>query len=160
MNQIFESERISFEKVSASLIEAYLTMVNDMEFVNRFISSRRDYITAEEEKAWVNKKIAEEALIYSMIEKRTSEFIGNIEFMDCDSDVKELGIAITAAKQNKGFGTEAVKRIIQYGFETLGLKKIVLRTNLENARAIHVYQKCGFTIYGQTEEHYLMEITK
>lgn len=160
MKQIFESERISFEEVTPLLINDYLMMINDMENVNRYISNRREYITTEQEEKWIKEKIVEKALIYSMIEKSTGEFIGNTEFMDNTSNIKELGIALTAAKQNQGFGTEAVKRMIQYGFQTLGLEKIVLRTNVENARAIHVYQKCGFKIYGKTEEHYLMEIIK
>ena len=86
---------------------------------------------------------------FSMLEKKSGEFIGNIELMDVNNSVGELGIAITAAKQNTGYGTEAVSAITEYGTRQLGLNRVFLRTNPQNTRAIHVYQKCGFKEYGR-----------
>ena len=160
MKQIFESSRISFVEVSETLISDYLIMINDNENVNRFISKRGKQITEEEETVWVRKKLEEKALIFSMIEKKTGDFIGNTELMDNSDTVKELGIAITAKKQNKGYGTEAVAALLKYGFETLGLHKIVLRANPDNARAIHVYKKCGFRENDRNGEHVYMEVLR
>ena len=160
MKQIFESDRISFVEVSETLINDYLIMINDNENVNRFISKRSKQITAEEEAVWVRKKLEEKALIFSMIEKKTGDFIGNTELMDNSDTVKELGIAITAEMQNIGYGTEAVAALLKYGFETLGLQKIVLRANPDNARAIHVYKKCGFCEYDRNGEHVYMEVLR
>ena len=42
--------------------------------------------------------------------------------------------------QNKGYGTEAVKMLT----ETYGLDN--LWVNADNSRAIHVYEKCGYTL--------------
>ena len=72
----------------------------------------------------------------------------------------ELGIALTAAKQDMGYGTEAVSALVGYGFHTLGLKRVFLRTNLDNARAIHVYKKSGFREYDRTDKHICMEIKR
>ena len=160
MKQIFESSRISFVEVSETLINDYLIMINDNENVNRFISKRGKQITKEEETVWVRKKLEEKALIFSMIEKKTGDFIGNTELVDESDTVKELGIAITAEKQNKGYGTEAVAALLKYGFETLGLQKIVLRAKPDNARAIHVYKKCGFREYDRNDEHVYMEVLR
>ena len=135
-------------------------MINDNENVNRFISKRGKKITEEEEVVWVRKKLEEKALIFSMIEKKTGDFIGNTELMDGNDTVRELGIAITAKKQNKGYGTEAVAALLKYGFETLGLQKIVLRAKPDNARAIHVYNKCGFREYDRNGEHVYMEVLR
>ncbi|MBR6941115.1 MAG: hypothetical protein IKH65_09935, partial [Clostridia bacterium] len=102
MKQIFESDRISFVEISELLINDYLIMINDNENVNRFIyKTKRDrQFTAEDETVWVRKKLEEKAVIFSMIEKKTGAFIGNIELMEISDSVKELGIAITAKKQN------------------------------------------------------------
>ena len=161
MKQVFESERISFVEVSELLVRDYLLMVNDDEHVNRYIGgyiggSREPY-TEQQEIEWVRKKLGEKALVWSMIEKKTGEFIGNIELMDPKEGAAELGIAITGQKQDRGFGTEAVRALTAYGLEQLGLNRIVLRTNPANARAIRVYGKCGFREYGRTEEHVYME---
>ena len=156
MKQIFESDRISFVEISESLTKEYLLMINDDENVNRFLGKRSKLVTETEAMEWVRKKLAEKAAIFSMLEKKTGSFIGNIEFMDVSDSVKELGIAITAKKQNMGYGTEAVGALVRYGMETLGLQRIVLRTDPENERAIRVYRKCGFKEYDRTGEHIFM----
>ena len=162
MKQIFESENISFVRVSESLVPDYLAMVNDVEHVARLIglSRRSEPITAEQERRWVQKKLAEDATVFSMLEKTTGTFIGNIELLHIENGSAELGIAITAAMQEKGYGTEAIPAMVQYGMETLGLLRIFLKVYPDNARAIHVYEKCGFREYDRTADDVFMEIIK
>ena len=162
MNSIFESENIFFVRVSESLVPDYLAMVNDYNRVARLIGlSRRDEsITAEQERRWVQKKLAEDASVFSMLEKRTGAFIGNIELLHIENGSAELGIAITAAMQEKGYGTEAIPAMVRYGMETLGLRRIFLKVYPDNARAIHVYEKCGFREYDRTADDVFMEIIK
>ena len=144
MKQIFESDNISFVRVSELLVKDYLDMVNDMEHVERFIGGPHEPFTEEQERGWVRKKLEENALVFSMLEKKSGRFVGNIEFMDVHDSAAELGIALTAAMQDMGYGTEGVLVLTAYGMEQLGLERIVLRTNPDNARAIHVNEKCGF----------------
>ncbi|MBR0385839.1 MAG: hypothetical protein IJI05_04745 [Erysipelotrichaceae bacterium] len=82
MKQIFESENIIFVEVSHDLVQDYLTMVNDTENVGWFIGHLTEPFSEEQERQWVDKKLALNAVCYSMIEKNTGEFIGNIEIMD------------------------------------------------------------------------------
>ena len=81
---VFESENIIYVKISESLIEDYLTMVNDIDHVARFIGKRNTPYSLEEELDFVRNKIREQGPIYSMLERETEEFIGNIEFMDIE----------------------------------------------------------------------------
>ena len=156
MKQIFESDRIIFVEVSEELAQDYLVLVNDFERVERFIGGRHRTFTLENEYAWVKEKLEEKAPVFSMIEKESGDFIGNIELMDPSETEAELGIAIIGDKQDKGFGTEAVMALSDYAAQKLGLPRLFLRTNLENARAAHVYQKCGFREYKRNEEHIFM----
>ncbi len=160
MKQVFESRRIRFVVVSELLVNDYLTMVNDYENVNRFIGGKQKTYTAEEEREWVNGKLAEKAPVFSMIEKTSGKFIGNIELMDPTASEGELGIAVTAEMQGLGFGTEAVIALTEYGMSQLGMKRIFLRTNPDNSRAIHVYQKCGFEEYDRTDDHIFMVLSR
>ncbi len=157
MKQIFESDRISFVEVSELLVRDYLAMVNDTEHVERFLGGAHDPYTEEQEISWVRRKLAEQAMVFSMLEKKSGGFIGNIELMDVKDSSGELGIAITAEKQNMGYGTEAVSALTKYALGQLGLKRICLRANPGNARAIRVYEKCGFREYRRTEDHVYME---
>ena len=138
----------------------YLTMVNDIEHVDRFIGGRHEPFTEAKEIRWVRKKLEACAPVFSMLEKKSGRFIGNIALMDAAAAEAELGIAITAEMQNIGHGTEAVSALAEYARVRLGLKRIWLRTNPSNVRAIHVYEKCGFREYDRTEDHVFMELVR
>lgn len=43
-----------------------------------------------------------------------------------------------------GFGTEAMRLMVDYGFRTLKLHRIELDVFMFNPRAVHVYEKIGF----------------
>ena len=77
--------------------------------------------------------------------------------MDPTDSEGELGIAITAEMQNLGFGTEAVIAFTEYVMNQLGLQRVFLRTNPNNRRAIHVYEKSGFREFDRTDDHVYME---
>jgi len=49
---------------------------------------------------------------------------------------------------NKGYGTDATKLAIRYGFDMLNLNKIWLGVNAEHIGAIRAYEKAGFTQEG------------
>ena len=85
-------------------------------------------------------------------------FIGNVELMDPADSQAELGIAITARMQDRGYGTEAVRTVVAYGMKELGLRRIFLKVYPDNARAIRVYAKCGFREYDRTEEDVFMAV--
>ena len=157
MKQIFTSENIRFVEVSERLVQDYLIMVNDIEHVEKFIGGWHEPFTEEQEIRWVQKKLAEKVPVFSMLEKKSGRFIGNVELMDVADGTGELGIAITAEMQDRGYGTEAVRAVTEYGMKQLNLRRIFLRTNPNNSRAIHVYEKCSFREYDRTEEHVFME---
>ena len=160
MTTVFTSENIRFVRVSEELVPDYLAMVNDWERVGKLIGSRRDPISEEKERRWVQKKLGEGAALFSMLEKDTGAFIGNIELMDIADRAGELGIAITTAMQDKGYGTEAVSAMVCYGMDTLDLRRVFLKVFPDNARAIRVYEKCGFREYDRTEDDVFMGVTK
>ena len=160
MNKVFESERIIFIEPTLDLVPDYLTMVNDIENVAKYINDRREPYTEQEEIEYMKEKIEGPDIMFSMIEKETGKFIGNTSFFNIDGDEAEWGIVMTASMQNKGYGTEALKRMIEYGFNEGGFRRIYLGVYVDNPRAIHVYEQCGFKEYDRTEVDVFMEIIK
>jgi RimJ/RimL family protein N-acetyltransferase len=53
-----------------------------------------------------------------------------------------------AAGRDRGLGTEAVRLIVGYGFERLGLHRISLEVYSHNPRARRAYEKVGFVAEG------------
>ena len=160
MEIIFESGNINYIKPSVDLVPEYIEMVNDIENVARFIGDRREPYTEEEERSYIQARLDNNAAMFSMLEKETGRFIGNIEFFNRDNDSAEWGIVITASMQNKGYGKEALRRSVEYGFNELGLIRICLTVFADNPRAIHVYEQCGFKEYDRNEVDVFMEILK
>ncbi len=160
MEKVFESENIIYVRPTLDLVPEYLEMVNDIENVARFIGERRELYTEEAEIEYIRNKMDNTSTMYSMLEKGTNEFIGNIEFFNRVFDEAEWGVALTAKMQNKGYGTEALKRSVEYGFNELGLKRIYLIVYVNNPRAKHVYEKCGFKEFKRTDVDIFMEIEK
>lgn len=49
---------------------------------------------------------------------------------------------------DQGYGTEATRAMLRYGFDELGLHKIELQVDAVNRRAIRAYEKAGFAQEG------------
>ena len=158
---IFASDRIHFVKLSEDLVNDYLNMVNDTE-VQKYISRNRKTYELDGEMEWIKSKLKENSIIFSMIEKETNKFIGNIEIMRINNNIGEMGIAITPNQQNKHFGQEAIKRFIEYSFEDLGLDGLELNVFNFNPRGIRCYEKVGFIKdgHGKTDDEIHMIISK
>lgn len=142
---IFETERIYFVKISDKLVNEYLIMINDLE-VQKYISHNVKKYNLEQELDWIKDKLNKNAIIFSMIEKKTNKFIGNIEIMKIVNNVGEFGIAITSKQQNKHFGQEAISAFIDYALCDLNLDGLELKVYNFNSRAIHCYEKLGFEV--------------
>ena len=160
MDAVFESENIIYVRPSFDLVPEYLEMVNDIENVARFIGDRREPLSEKDEIDYIKDKMDNDATMFSMLEKDTSEFIGNIEFFNRTFDAAEWGIVITTKIQNKGYGKEALMRSVEYGFNELGLNRIFLSVYADNPRAVHVYEKCGFKEFKRDDVDIFMELVK
>ena len=81
--------------------------------------------------------------------------IGQISLQNIDHLNRNafLGIVIgEAGHRNKGYGAEAIRLILDYGFKTLNLHNIMLSVNADNGAAIACYKKVGFLEAGRRRE--------
>jgi RimJ/RimL family protein N-acetyltransferase len=64
-----------------------------------------------------------------------------------------LGISIFNKNYwGQGYGNEAVKLVVDYGFRFMNLHNIMLDTSAFNKRAVRAYEKAGFKIIGRRRE--------
>lgn len=65
-----------------------------------------------------------------------------------------FAIMLDPSQQGNGYATEAVRLIVEYGFNILNLNKINLDVVDFNEKAIHVYKKVGFKIEGEKRQQF------
>ncbi|WMM23306.1 GNAT family protein [Tissierella sp. MB52-C2] len=88
--------------------------------------------------------------------KETEEYIGQADLVKIDwiNRVATLGIVIgTKDNLNKGYGSESIKLIQEFVFNSLNLHKLDLEVSAHNERAINCYKKCGFKEEGRIREN-------
>jgi ribosomal-protein-alanine N-acetyltransferase len=83
-------------------------------------------------------------------------FIGGISLMNIDqpSERAEIGYWIGKPYWRNGYGTEAAKAIVKYGFETLGLHRINCRHFGNNPASGRILKKIGMKHEGCQRQTY------
>lgn len=143
--------------------------------VNQFLSSRTGKAapTLKEERDWIKEAKKDKAKVNFSIIADDGKHIGSVSLNNIDDFHKnaEYGIFIGDKKYwGQGYGTEAGKLMISYGFKKLGLHLIYLRYVAFNVRGEKSYKKIGFKPAGRIRQamylnkyyhdHYLMDLVK
>lgn len=86
----------------------------------------------------------------AVVERATGACVGEAVLNEWDSGNHSCNfrIALVAAGQGRGLGTEATRLMVGYGFEGLGLRRISLGVFAFNPRARRAYEKAGFVVEG------------
>jgi ribosomal-protein-serine acetyltransferase len=76
--------------------------------------------------------------------------IGNVSIWQtsAQNDIGEVGYWIRSDEAGRGYGAEATARIVQIGFEEMGLHKVQLRIAVGNIRSERIAKKLGFVFEG------------
>ena len=96
----------------------------------------------------IEAMLKEEKVINLMIiDKEMNKTVGHVALVHPDwvsGMVTFYIVLLDKETWGKGFGTEATKLIVDYGFNMLNLNRIQLHVNAENEAAKAVYKKIGF----------------
>ncbi len=96
-----------------------------------------------------------ENVMLAILDKKTGTHVGNIKLGPIHPIHRrgDVGIMIGDKKfWGKGYGSEAIALIVEYGFKRLNLHKITLGVYADHTPAVRVYQKLGFVIEGILKE--------
>lgn len=80
----------------------------------------------------------------AVIDKATTEFIGwcGLKYSK-DKNEYDIGFRFYRSYWNKGYATETSKKCLEFGFNELGIEKVVGRAMKENIGSIKVLEKIG-----------------
>lgn len=96
-----------------------------------------------------------DAVFFMIEEIESKQAIGSCQLFNINWIHRnaELQIRIgESAFHGKGYGSEAVRLLVDFGFKDLHLHRIYLHVFSSNTRAIKAYEKCGFTREGVLRE--------
>ena len=144
-------DNIYFSPISLDDIEEYTEMINDIKVSVGLGSVSYTNITDfESEKEFLISVKKEKMFAVRLLEN--NELLGNIGFNSLDIINRNgaLGVLIGNPKyQRKGYGMEALKLILDYGFSFLNLRNISLSVFEYNVPAYNLYKKVGFKEIGR-----------
>ena len=144
-------DNVYLSPISLDDVEEYTEMVNNIKVsVGLGYFSYTNIIDFESEKEFLISVKKEKMFAVRLLEN--DELLGNIGFNSLDIINRNgaLGVLIGNPKhQRKGYGTEALKLILDYGFSFLNLRNISLSVFEYNELAYNLYKKIGFKEVGR-----------
>jgi RimJ/RimL family protein N-acetyltransferase len=112
----------------------------------------RGPVNACREREWIESLgESDKDIVFGIVVKNDDHLIGTTGLHRIDPIARkaEFGICVgDTTRQGKGFGTEAARLAVRYGFTVLNLNRIALSVFASNTRAIFAYQKAGFAHEG------------
>lgn len=96
---------------------------------------------------------------WAVIYEPDCKMVGTCGFtsFNCSSDSAEVGYVLNPEYWGKGIATEALERVIRFGFEELNLHRIEAKYICGNDRSRHVMEKVGMTFEGVFREGMLVK---
>lgn len=154
---ILETERLVLKKLRQKDLQLIVKYAGDEEVSKYTLNMPFPYNT-KDAIWWI--KFSEHCFedksryIFGIYLKETNEFIGGIDIQGVNRDMKaNVGYWVAKHFWNKGIMTEALNRILQFGFEELKLNKIYAMYLLENESSGRVMQKVGMVKEGELIDH-------
>ena len=100
--------------------------------------------TPEQAEAFVAENIGEQARFVAVLLKTDDMLVGHMEFHPWFApQTYEIGWVFDRAYHGRGYATEAAMALLQYGFETLQLHRIIATCQPENVASRRVMEKLG-----------------
>jgi RimJ/RimL family protein N-acetyltransferase len=127
--------------------------------VNMYLSQNfRNYDEKKELEWFEFVRSSKNDVVFAIEDIETNIHIGNcaLHKIDWEKGSCELGIMIGDKDYwNRGYGSDAIKSIVNFSLSGLKLTNIVLNVYSYNKRAIKVYKKCGFKLIRiQNKDHF------
>ncbi len=147
---ILETERLLLRHLEPDDLDNLYALYRDPQVRQYFPEGTLTYQETKEELEWFLNGHPEhpELGLWATILKDGNRFIGRCGLLPWTIDGRyEVEVAYLLAKEDwgRGLGTEAAQGVLDYGFETLQLSRLICLVEEGNLASIRVAQKIGMT---------------
>jgi RimJ/RimL family protein N-acetyltransferase len=134
----------------------YHRWINDFEVTRYYLDTPRPQ-TLEERAGWYERMSVGDLynIDFLIYELATMRPIGRVGLEDISYQHRRASFGILIGEKEcwgKGYGTEATRLTLDYGFRLLGLHNIMLSVSSANTPAIRAYTRAGFRVIGARRE--------
>ena len=148
-------DRIYLSPINPLDAEQYVEWLNNIETA-KYLGQYTKIHTVNGEEEWISSLPKNGGYNFAIVLKDGDKLLGNISLVNINNinRTAELGIFIgDEGYLSKGYGSEAIMLILDYGFNYLNLNNIMLRALSFNKRALNAYEKCGFKTFGVCKDY-------
>ena len=153
---MLQGERVVLRPIQSGDRERLYELVETIEMRALSGSSPPVPLSLEEiearDKRWIEERHADSAWFAIEVE---AELIGMCGLQEIDhyQQRADVGIRIGQPFWRRGYGQDAVRTLVDYGFRSLNLAKISLQVLADDERAVGAYLKAGFVEEGRLRAH-------
>ena len=147
---ILETPRLMLRRLVPSDLDSLFALYSDAEVRRYFPEGTLTYEETREELEWFLNGHPQhpELGLWATIHKGNQQMIGRCGLLPWTIDGRpevEVAYMLARAYWGQGLGTEAARAILDYGFECLGLSRLICLIDSENHASIKVARNIGMT---------------
>jgi RimJ/RimL family protein N-acetyltransferase len=153
MHIFLETERMVLRRFTMDDIDLLVELDNDvdvMAYISPGVEVTRDEIVNETLPAFMSYYARFAGYgFWAAVDKATGRFLGWFHFRPhdgADSLEPELGYRLHRFAWGNGFGTEGSRALVDYGFEMLGVERVVAETMVVHTASRRIMEKVGLRL--------------
>lgn len=156
---ILETKRLLLRRFVTNDLDDLFKFYSDPDVIRYIPDAPRSYEETREELEWHRNghpKFPELGL-WATIYKETGQFIGRCGLLPWTIDGQhevEVAFAFAKAYWGQGLATEAAQALVHYGFEHLGLSRLICLIDHDNEGSIKVATKIGMIFEKESKDEY------
>ncbi|UUX51407.1 GNAT family N-acetyltransferase [Nisaea acidiphila] len=148
------TERLAFKQPELADGDALFERMNDFDIVKFLTSVPWPYRRADAD-AYIERARSGRAEgnghYYLVLDKATRAILGTVDLRFDPEETAHFGYWYAKAAWGRGYASEALTALLDFGFGSLGLRNIWGAAMPQNPASIRVMEKCGLTDVGRIE---------
>ena len=143
-------ERIYLSPRNSEDVEQFTEWLNDFNTTD-YIGRSGASVTLDTEKEYLSR-VSKDTATFVIVTLEDNKMIGTVSLEQIDDINRNATLGIFIGDKDyrdNGYGAEAIRLILEYGFRYLNLHNIKLDLMEFNERALKCYKKCGFKESGR-----------
>jgi RimJ/RimL family protein N-acetyltransferase len=145
-----ETERLRLEPLGPEHFEGSWSALHDEEGMR--LTGTTASFTREQIRTWLATRAEQhDRADWAILLRETGEYVGEVVLNDLEPEIASMNVRIALRESGlfgRGYGTEALRAVVDHGLDVVGLHRITLDVFGFNPRARRVYEKCGFVYEG------------